>query len=61
MASGLSLSAITAAYKVSNGIEEGFTTAAEKSPTTFLIMISIIALVILALILWKIIPFFKRK
>lgn len=61
MASGLSLSAITAAYKVSNGVEKGIEIAAEKSPTTFLIMISIIALVILALILWKIILFFKRK
>ena len=61
MASGLSVAAITGAYKVSNGIEESLTTAAEKSPTTFLIIIGLIALVILALIVWKIIPFFKRK
>ena len=35
MAGGLSTAAITAAYQVSDGIQEGLTTVAESSPETF--------------------------
>ena len=35
MSGGLSVAAITAAYQVSDGIQEGLTTVAESSPETF--------------------------
>lgn len=53
MASGLTASTIIAAYKISNGVEEGIIAAATKSPFTFMAISGLVALLLL-------LPLFKK-
>ena len=53
--------AITAAYKISNGVEKGLETAAEKSPSTLLILIALIVLALLAPVIWKLCTLLCKK